>query len=63
VSIAAPVALPAALAPELLDEVVVAADEEAVAGWTAGVCAWNASTPAVPAIVAVMTMGERRIRS
>jgi hypothetical protein len=29
--------------------------------WTVGVCGWNASTPAVPATVAVRTMGDWRI--
>jgi hypothetical protein len=50
--------------PEL-DAVVVTAGVaeavEAVAGRTAGVCAWNARTPAVPAAVAARTMGDRRI--
>jgi hypothetical protein len=75
VEIASPVAvpdpdpLPLPLPAPLLDDVpgllvalldVVVAALAAVAVWTAGVLGWNARTPAVPAIVAAMTMGDRR---
>jgi hypothetical protein len=65
VSTASPVAEP--------DAVVAAADfagvgdavgvVDAVAVWTAGVWAWKASTPAVPAAVAARTIGDLRIRT
>src|SRR3954452_18314855 len=62
VSTASPVAVPDALEEEegLLD-VVVDVDVDvvdAVAGWVAA-CGWKARTPAVPAMVAAMTMGDR----
>jgi hypothetical protein len=46
--------------PEPLDVVFDVVDE-AVARWTAGVWGWKAKTPAVPAIVAARTMGDRRM--
>lgn len=66
VSTAAPVAVPETVFEnERLDPgvavAVAVAGVEAVAGRTAGLCAWKPSTPAVPAMLAVMTMGDRRI--
>src|SRR4051812_39216691 len=61
---AAPVAVRAV---PLLDAVVepladgVGVADVAAAVWTAGACGWNARTLAVPATVAAMTMGDRRI--
>jgi hypothetical protein len=46
----------------LPDDVVGVAVGDAVAVWTAGVFAWKARMPAVPAAVAARTMGDRRIR-
>src|SRR4051812_13131244 len=64
VSMASPVAVPLPLPPELPELLEAAAGVEvgaaAVALWTAGVWAWNARTPAVPATVAARTMGDRR---
>src|SRR3954451_7176555 len=64
---ASPVAVPDALPlpDDELDELAVAVAVAAgvvvvaVAVWTAGVWAWKARTPAVPATVAAMTMGDR----
>src|SRR4051794_23588497 len=46
-----------------LAELVVAGVVAAVAVGAPGAWAWKASTPAVPAIVAPMTMGDRRMGS
>src|SRR4051812_47759684 len=62
VSTASPVAVfEEPVVEEPLDGVAVAV-LAAVALWTAGACAWKASTPAVPASVAGGAVGGRRIR-
>jgi hypothetical protein len=62
VGIASPVAVPEVeLELDFEDEVAVATAVDADAVRTAGEWGWKARTPAVPAIVAPMTMGARRM--
>src|SRR4051795_5501332 len=48
---------------DVLDVLLDADAVDAVAVCTAGACAWKARMPAVPATVAVRTMGDRRMGS
>src|SRR4051812_25978544 len=45
----------------LFGELAAVGGAVAVARFTAGACGWKARTPAVPAMVAARTMGERRM--
>src|SRR4051812_7660761 len=61
VDTASPVAVPDPAAAVDEDFVGVVEGAEAVAVCVTGVDGWNASAPAVPATVAAMTRGDRRI--